>query len=96
MAQVLFGQRVCDTSFGKYRDGSTAIKLYDNKGAVATATVALDVLPPFGCVWVKDYSENEGMTAALVAAGIIYSEPVARRRSGWVTVYAYKLIGRDS
>ena len=58
--------------FGKYPNGSTAMALHDEHGArVVTPTVALDQLPPDGYVLIKDWSENDGMFDALLAAGVI-------------------------
>ena len=92
MATVQFQQWLCEVTFAQYRDGSVAIQLIDDEGPVATATVALDVLPPKGCVWIKDYSENTGMADALIEAKVIEPTPVNSRQSGWVTVKSYRLI----
>lgn len=81
---------------GKYRNGQTVITLEDDEGwyaaTYATASVALPTPHPEGCVWVKDYSENEGMVDALVAGGVIAPEPVMTVRSGYVQVSAYRLL----
>ncbi|QGZ16747.1 hypothetical protein PBI_DEWDROP_100 [Microbacterium phage Dewdrop] len=48
--------------------------------------------PAEGCVFVKDYSEGEGMLQAFVDKG--WMQPTGRTvRSGWVTVPEAKLIG---
>lgn len=61
--------------FGKYVDGTPAIEIFsETEGPVATATVNLsgyNISPAPGHVIIKDYSENEGMVEALIAAGII-------------------------
>lgn len=56
---------------GTYSDGSTALVVMDGFERVATATVWLPTPPQEGCVWIKDWSENEGMLASLVAAGVV-------------------------
>lgn len=55
-----------------YANGSKALTLCtDEYEPLCTATVALDVLPSDGCVFIKDWSENEGIASSLVSAGII-------------------------
>lgn len=56
---------------GRYADGSPAIQLWDAQGPLATATVWLPEPPAEGCVWIKDWSENEGMLDSLALAGVI-------------------------
>lgn len=91
MLEVRFLGVICEVVWRKYRDGSTAICLY-NEGPFATATVCLPVPPPAGCVWVKDYSENTGMAAALADAGVIDPTPVSKQRSGYVEIASYRLL----
>lgn len=58
--------------FGKYGDGSVAIQGTSLIGEpIFTATVALDEKPAEGCVFLKDWSENQGISEALVKAGIV-------------------------
>lgn len=55
-------------------DGGTAIVLLDEKTheRELTATVALPYSErPEGHIWLKDWSENVGVPAALVAAGVV-------------------------
>jgi hypothetical protein len=57
-----------------------------------TATVNLvDETCPEGEVWVKDYSENEGMLDWLVCNGIVEPAATAWARSGYVGVTRHKL-----
>lgn len=51
--------------FAIYADGE------DEGEEAFTATVCLPVKPSEGCVWLKGWSENEGVPAALVKAGIV-------------------------
>lgn len=61
-----------ELSFGQYGDGSTAIQGISLQGEpIFTATVALDEKPTEGCVFLKGWSENEGVPEALVKAGIV-------------------------
>jgi len=61
-----------ELQFGKYPNGSTSIQAFSLYGEPEfTATVALEVLPREGCVFLKGWSENEGIPAALVKAGIV-------------------------
>lgn len=58
--------------FGTYGDGSIAIKATSLIGEpMFTATVALDEIPPYGHVFLKGWSENEGIPEALVKAGVV-------------------------
>jgi hypothetical protein len=85
---IEFAGYTCVIDVLQYRNGRVALRLVDAYGGapVATATVNLpdEVMEP-GEVAIKDYSENEGMLATLVAAGIV-GEPVRTVSSGWVTV----------
>lgn len=60
---------------GRYGDGSLALYTIDEDGAVelkitvnmeGTAAIPL----PADCIWIKGWSENEGVPEAVVAAGI--------------------------
>jgi len=77
---------------GTYGDGSLALIFKDeNLERLATATVYLDVSPSAGCVWIKDWSENEGMLDSLVKARII--EPTGRTQpTGWVKAIEARLL----
>jgi len=57
--------------FGKYGDGSPAIQAFQGREPMFVATVALDVVPPWNHVFLKGWSENEGVPAALEKAGIV-------------------------
>lgn len=74
-----------------YGDGSPALRLWCEDGPLATATVFLShATPAEGCVWIKDYSENEGMLASLIEAGVI--EATGRvERAGFVPVWEARL-----
>jgi len=58
--------------FAKYQNGSTAIQAKSLFGEpVFTATVALEEMPPENHVFLKGWSENEGVPEALVKAGVV-------------------------
>jgi len=62
--------------FSKYPyNGETAIRVFSEDGEPeATATVALESAPPARSrngVWLKGWSENEGVPEALEKAGIV-------------------------
>lgn len=75
-----------------YADGSPALRLWGDEGLIATATVFLAGQPAAeGCVWIKDWSENSGMLATLIAAGVI--EPTGRTAaSGFVVAHEGRLL----
>jgi len=61
-----------ELQFGKYQNGSTAIQAFSLEGEPDfTATVALDEMPSDGYVFLKGWSENEGIPNALEKAGVI-------------------------
>lgn len=78
-------------------DGSMALRAFvdDEYGPepLTTASVYIDSADTMpGCIFVKDYSENEGMLEELVRLGV----GVATGRTvqtGWVEVPELKLIG---
>lgn len=74
-------------SFGQYENGATAISLFDPQDgeplAVATVNLPHEVPAP-GRVFIKNYSENEGMVSALLQAGVI-SLPHRLLDAGYVT-----------
>ena len=77
MKSIKFKQWECNPVFGEYGNGRTAIQLKDavDGSPIATATINLCDYPEFpigeGQVHIKNYSENEGMVAALIEAGIV-------------------------
>jgi len=58
--------------FGFYANNTTAIQALSLQGEpMFKATVALNEKPAEGCVFLKGWSENEGIPEALVKAGIV-------------------------
>ena len=78
--------------FGKYSNGSISIELYSSDWEpLAKATVALDELPTEGCVFLKGWSENEGIPECLVKAGIV--ELTGKKiQTGYVEALEAKLL----
>lgn len=78
--KVKFKDWDCILKIGKYKNGATALSLIGTGEEIgepiATCTVALidRPIPEKGYVWIKEYSENEGMTEALIKAGVIENE----------------------
>jgi hypothetical protein len=62
-----------DLVFGKYPNGTKAIRGYSLNGEpIFTATVAIENAKlNDGCVFLKGWSENEGIPKALESAGIV-------------------------
>lgn len=75
-----------------YSNGSTALLLKSLAGEpLAVATVALEVLPDDGNVFIKNWSENSGILESLQDAGII--GPVIREvPTGFVAAQEVKLL----
>ncbi len=58
--------------FGHYSNDSVAIRGFTlQEEPVFTATVMLDEKPTEGCVFLKGWSENEGIPEVLVKAGVV-------------------------
>lgn len=78
-----------------YHNGLPALCLTDPEegDAYTTASVNPNVPPsqvPQGCICLKGWSENEGIPAALQAAGIV-GPPIAFIPSGFVTISVHKI-----
>jgi hypothetical protein len=99
MTQVQFKIWSCNIIFKKYGNGRTAILLTNankekdgsilyppNTMEIAVATVNLPGIPlNDDQVFIKNYSENEGMLSALISAGVV-SEPLGYVKTGFVEV----------
>ena len=72
---------------GVYGNGNIAMQLVDAETGepIAVATVNPGFELPRGFIGVKDWSENEGMVEALLAAGII-DEVTTKVPSGYVSI----------
>jgi hypothetical protein len=82
---------------GKYHNGEIALQVKDPQTgeALLTVTSCLEEYnehPAEGNVFVKTYSENEGVLECLVDQGVV-SEPVRAVQVGWVNFYECKLLG---
>lgn len=87
MMTVKFKDWECQLEVGCYSNGRVALSLVENAEPVAVATVNMpNVDLEDGEVCIKDYSENEGMFAALVAAGVVERQPVRAIPSGFVNI----------
>jgi hypothetical protein len=84
---MVYKGTLCNLRVGKYLNKNTAIELVSTETAEikATATSNLDEVLPEGQVYIKDYSENEGMLEALQQEGII-GDIISVRRSGFVQI----------
>lgn len=92
--QVKFKQWDCITKGMYYASGARAIHLIDENTGEPIATATVNIVGEKikdSQVFVKDYSENEGMTKALIEAGIIEKNPVLTVRTGYVKATAYNL-----
>lgn len=90
---IIFKGYECELKFGQYMNGNTAIQLVE-KGTgqpVANATVNGDRINNDNEVGIKDWSENNGMAAALVDADVIDFMSVDIEPSGFVIIGYYEL-----
>ena len=78
-----------------YNNGRKALKLIEDGPlceTIAMATVNVIAYPcKDNCAYIKDYSENEGMAAALKKAKIIKPQAVHSVPSGHVMIGMYEL-----
>lgn len=74
MGPTKYSKTPTDLRVGKYANGEIALYTIEDSGEIALKlTVNLEgvgPLPPAGHVWLKGWSENEGVPAAVEAAGI--------------------------
>lgn len=93
---VQFKQWICSLIIGQYGDGSKALELINATTGepIATCTVSLagtNRHPAKNNVFVKGYSENEGMEQALIDAGVIKPERIRTEQNGFVEIGEYTL-----
>jgi hypothetical protein len=94
MKKIRFRHWLCFVKLLYYNNGRVAIQLIDveDGSPVAVATVNL---PQYDLsedeVIIKDYSENEGVLAALIKGGVI-TKPVRYVLTGFVTCPVCKLL----
>ena len=83
---IRFKEWDCVLYKSKYiENDNTALLLYgiDDYSPIATATVNLSVPLPENQVYIKDYSENEGMLESLKKAGVV-KKVIGYRSSGYI------------
>jgi hypothetical protein len=74
IAPTEYMHRKAALKFSAYRENqAVAMLLVDPKTGekLLTATVNLPVKPAEGCVWLKTWSENQGVVDNLIKAGVI-------------------------
>lgn len=80
---------------GRYHDGTMAIRLVLDTGQVVLVPTVclshLEIKPADGNVFIKDWSENEGILKGMQDAGIL-GEVVARHPTGFAVADECKLI----
>jgi hypothetical protein len=84
----------CNVLFHTYQEnGNTAIQLVDARDGQPIATASVNLSTPLAQdeVYIKNYSENEGVLEALVEGGIL-SPPISYSQTGFVTVPRCKIL----
>lgn len=79
----------CVAKFGTYRDGNLAIVIEDENTFERIAVATVNVGMPG--VFIKDYSENEGMLKQLVKKGLV--KEIGSTISGYVEIPEVTLQG---
>ncbi len=88
-----------EVKFLNYGNGNTAIQLIGAPTSeypgepIATASINFDALNSQYLVYIKDWSENEGMAEVLEEAGYIRLIPNHSRISGHVVADLYEITG---
>ena len=98
MRTVQFKNWRCRLYLASYSDGNTALSMYDTEDGSAIACVSLNLVPvepelleDRALIYLKDYSENEGMLDLLIAEGIV--ERTGRyRQSGYIEAPLVRII----
>lgn len=93
--QVRFMNWLCNVNTdAKYDNDRTAITLTDAEDGSPICTASVN-LPDHPCeeneVWIKDYSENQGIEKVLIDAKII-SNPIAMVAQGHVVINKCKIL----
>jgi len=83
----------CHFEVGRYTDNhNLAIRVMSEIGeTISTITVNAGKRCPDDIIFIKDYSENEGVYEWLVEMNMIEADPVDMVPSGWVILRSYKL-----
>jgi hypothetical protein len=83
--------KTTETVWEIYVTGRPALELVCENGEPwTTASVNIGHCPE-DCLFIKEWSENEGITDALKKAGVICGAPVVETQCGFVTAKAYQL-----
>ena len=102
MTTVQFKDWRCRLYLASYSDGNTALSMYDTEDGSAIACVSINLVDDDGnvepelledraLIYLKDYSENEGMLDLLIAEGIV--ERTGRyRQSGYIEAPLVRII----
>ena len=98
MRTVQFKDWRCVLYLASYSDGNTALSMYDTEDGSAIACVSLNLVPvepelldDRALIYLKDYSENEGMLDLLIKEGIV--ERAGRyRQSGYIEAPLVRII----
>jgi hypothetical protein len=78
----------CFFVVNSYMNGNTEIEIYQYDGPVATVTVNIEKLPK-NQAYIKDYSENSGMTKFLISLDLV--EYIGYKTSGYVIIPLVRL-----
>jgi hypothetical protein len=92
MNKVLFLGEQCSVVKTSYATGGVALQLRCEDGEpMCTATVNIQHVVPDGHVLIKDWSENQGVLAALIEAGIV-EDTGKTVTTGFVTANMVRLL----
>ena len=85
----------CWLDIKQFLDGSPAITLMDEEGPVTRVSVLLERNPASpDCFWIKEWSENVGLTSQLLDLGLIQMTG-RTTTSGFVEVHEAHLIAEE-
>ena len=89
-----YGGQEVRVILAQYAGGEQALLLEDAETGEPWATVSVNLkqAPPKGCVWVKGWSENEGLFDLLVRNMVLDEKVEAEASSGFVVVTAHRIV----
>jgi len=86
--------QLASVNFAKYvHDNSLSIRLVDfhTYEPIMVVTTNVGIKPPEDCIWIKNYSENEGIVRMLINLDLIYTNVYDSIKPGFVEICAYKM-----
>lgn len=86
----------CYLVFGQYDNDRPALTVHNDSGVILKASVNLPDIPlPEGYIFIKDWSENQGILQSLISNNVI-DFPESSIPCGYVQAHMCKLLTKHS